>query len=689
MFSKRSLGITAVVVFIIIIAAFVILATYDFNQFKPRISEIVRTHTGRKLHMEGDVRLSIGLSPKLTVQSVTFQNASWGSRQELARVKQLEIQVDLLPLFLGKVKVRRLSLLEPDILLESNASGRSNLAFDLPKESEKESLEATPQGKKSSSEIFLAIREVYLENAKLAVKDYRSKSTKTLEIEKLTFHSPGYTEPLDVKIEAFFRGTPFRVSGTLGAISNLLRHDRSWPIKLDVNVLDTSVTAEGTIDDPLYMKAADLRLSASSTDLSTLQMMAGLPLPNVPCSISGRLKYRDAGKLEITGVQLKLAGTTVNGEVSAERLQSVPLIVAKLKSDSLDLRSLLTTGQEKLAKGPSLPGSTEKDKIFPDKPFDFSFLNRFTVSMNVEITRLMMPRFAADELHIKAGVKNGRLKISPVTSKIGGGRLKGDLDMVLQGKSIVVSTSFSAENVDLDWMAKTLQVKEDLQGSLNMTVRLKGRGNSVAGIMAGLDGDIIATMGKGRLPLSNLHLLESDIVASLLKLLNPFGENIDKTAVNCLVIDFNIAKGKAKSDIILIDDPRKTLVGRADVNLGNEDLDVWLDSKPKEGIGLEQTGKFSVSLGELTRSFKLGGTLAHPVVELDTLKTAETVGTALLGPVGVAWLLVSGTSGQEDPCANAMKIVGQGAYKQETSGGKIKGFFNKLKKTINKGSTSE
>lgn len=682
MLSKRPLAIVAIVVFIIIVAAVGFLATYDFNQLKPRISDIVRTHTGRELQMEGNVKLAIGLSPRLTVQSVTFQNASWGSRPELARVKKLEIQVDLLPLILGKIKVRRLSLLEPDILVERNTSGRSNLAFDLPRESGKEPLEATQQEKKRNSEIFLAIREVYLENAKLTVKDYRTKSTKTLEIEKLTLHSPGYAEPLDVKLEALFNGTPFRVSGTLGAISNLFRHDTHWPIKLDVNVLDTSVTAEGTIDDPLNMKAADLQFYASGADLSTLQGMSGRPLPNVPVGISGHLRYRGAEKLDVTGVQIKLAGSTVNGEVSAERLQGVPVIVATLKSDSLDLRPLLTTGQKKLPEGTSPPGSTEKDKIFPDKPFDVRFLNRFGASVDVEIARLVMPGFAAEDLHLRAGVKNGRLKISPFTSHIGGGRLTGALEMVPQGKGIDVSTSIDAGDVDLGWIAKTLQIKGDLQGLMKLTVRLKGRGNSVAGIMAGLDGDIVATMGKGHLPLTYLNLIEGDIGKNLLKLVNPLDEAIDETPVNCLVIDFNIVKGKAKSDIILIDDPHKTLVGRTDVDLGTEELDVWLDSKPKGGIGSEQTGKIGISMEELARSFKLGGTLAHPEVEVDALKTAQTVGTILLGPVGVAWLLVSGTSGEEDPCANAMKIAGQGAYKQETSGGKAEGFFDKLKNTI-------
>ena len=89
--------------------------------------------------------------------------------------------------------------------------------------------------------------------------------------------------------------------------------------------------AEGTIDDPLNLQAADLPLSASGADLSTLPRMAGRPLPSVPFGISGRLRHRGAGRLDVTGVQSKPAGSTINGEVSAERLKGVPLIVAKLQ----------------------------------------------------------------------------------------------------------------------------------------------------------------------------------------------------------------------------------------------------------------------------------------------------------------------------------------------------------------------
>jgi uncharacterized protein involved in outer membrane biogenesis len=80
-------GIVAVLLIAIIVAAYLILSTYDYNKFKPRIAKVVEDATGRKLTLAGDIDLEVGLSPTLVVEDVSFQNATWGSRPELAKLK--------------------------------------------------------------------------------------------------------------------------------------------------------------------------------------------------------------------------------------------------------------------------------------------------------------------------------------------------------------------------------------------------------------------------------------------------------------------------------------------------------------------------------------------------------------------------------------------------------------------------
>ena len=126
---KWILGILAALILAVVITVYIVLSSYDFNSLKPTITKEVRDATGRELTLGGDIALKIGLIPSLVVEDVRFQNATWGSRPDLAKIKRFELQVALLPLITGDIRIRRLVAIEPDILIETDKSGKSNLEF--------------------------------------------------------------------------------------------------------------------------------------------------------------------------------------------------------------------------------------------------------------------------------------------------------------------------------------------------------------------------------------------------------------------------------------------------------------------------------------------------------------------------------------------------------------------------------
>ena len=88
-----------------------------------------------------------------------------------------------------------------------------------------------------------------------------------------------------------------------------------------------------------------------------------------------------------------------------------------------------------------------------------------------------------------------------------------------------------------------------------------------------------------------------------------------------------------------------------------------------EDIMISRFGKFSVRkkqarrgrnpLSDITKPFKLGGTLAHPSLQIDVAGSVTTIGAALLRPAGWTYLLVSGSSGEKTPCELAMEAAGK------------------------------
>jgi uncharacterized protein involved in outer membrane biogenesis len=88
---KWIMGIAAVLIIILIVAGYVILSSYDFNKLKPQIARAARDATGRELTLGGDIDLDIGFAPALVVEDVSFQNAPWGSRPEMAKIGRFEV----------------------------------------------------------------------------------------------------------------------------------------------------------------------------------------------------------------------------------------------------------------------------------------------------------------------------------------------------------------------------------------------------------------------------------------------------------------------------------------------------------------------------------------------------------------------------------------------------------------------
>ncbi len=221
-------------------------------------------------------------------------------------------------------------------------------------------------------------------------------------------------------------------------------------------------------------------------------------------------------------------------------------------------------------------------------------------------------------------------------------------------------------------MLKKLEISQGLDGVLDLNINLKGQGKSVAALMAGLNGDVIAILSESQMPVEYLNLVGADLATSLLKIVNPFAKKIESAQINCAVCDFNIKDGLAKSDVIMIDDPEKTLLSEGTVNFKTEALDFGIHTKPKEGLGTKETGKVSLSLGAITKPFKLGGTLANPSLGISPERAVKTVGSALMGPGSLASLFVSVSSGKENPCAAALKIAGEGTPKTTAKPGKEK-----------------
>ena len=128
---KIILAILAGIILTCFLVVIVVVSTYDYNKFKPMITNIAKKYTGRKLTLAADIKVKLSLSPTLQVNNVSFQNAPWSSHPEMIRAKQIEVQLALIPLIKGNINVKRLTLINPDLMMEISKSGKTNLEFGM------------------------------------------------------------------------------------------------------------------------------------------------------------------------------------------------------------------------------------------------------------------------------------------------------------------------------------------------------------------------------------------------------------------------------------------------------------------------------------------------------------------------------------------------------------------------------
>ena len=122
-------GLVALLV-AVAVAGYVVLSTMDFDYLRPRIEAEAKKATGRDLKIAGQIRVQPSLTPTLAIDRVSFANAPWGSSPEMVTLERFEVEVALMPLLSGDIDIRRLVVVKPKILLETNAEGQANWSLE-------------------------------------------------------------------------------------------------------------------------------------------------------------------------------------------------------------------------------------------------------------------------------------------------------------------------------------------------------------------------------------------------------------------------------------------------------------------------------------------------------------------------------------------------------------------------------
>jgi len=692
----RVVAVIAVLLVAVVVALLIVLNTIDWSRYQAPVVERVEAATGRRLAVDGTLRVHIGLRPGVVVEGVRFQNASWASQPEMVKVGRFQVQIALWPLLFGRVEVARIVLSDCDIDLETDAKGRGNWVF-TPREAAPPPAPGkppappppgTPESKggepSAPAETLALIREVVIERSRLVYSDGVTRARRELEIERLAASMEDAQAPLGLDLAVRYDGEPVTARATVGRVAGLLA---GGPIDLDLHAEAGGATLAlaGPIRKPLEGRDFNLAVDVEGRSLASLSALAGSALPALgPYRLAAKLSDGEQ-RYNVEDLDLKIGESSLHGRVSALLSGARPRIEADLDSPLLRLEDLgagggsetagpaASSGTQAAAPAPTAPAAGgDGGRVLSDEPLPLDALSSADAKVSLRVARLVRDTLELRELRTTVALDDRRLVIDPLRTELVGGALDGTVG--LDGRAVPprLDLRLDLDQLDSAKLLAALGVTEALKGArVDGSVVLGGRGRSPRALAASLDGEISLEVGSGKI---DRAWAEAQL-GGWAPLIVGSGDKKDIPSLNCAISRFGVETGVARAQGLAVDLPRLAVLGEGKVDLRSEKLDLDLEPVVKDARA-----------GLVTPPAKLGGTFANPKFALDEKALGEKavgIAAALLkgkSVVGGANLETSpGLEGCEELIAKQGKLTGQSESKAATQ--EVK---KKLKKEVKK-----
>ena len=619
--------ILVVVVVAVVAAGVAVVKSIDLNQYRGLIAEKAEAATGRKLTLAGDIYLKLfTLSPSIAIDDVSFANAPWGSRPEMAKLKRLEAQVALLPLLSKQIEIKRFVLVSPDILLETDANGKGNWEFGAaPPPGGGEGAAgapAAPQGGGPAPQI--TVNEVDVKDGTLTYRNGKTKQTTTIELAGLSAKADSSASPLVFEISGAYNKAPFEAKGTLGPLAEIQAPTKPFPVDVEAKAGGAKIKVVGTIAQLAAAKGLDLNLSAEGKSLGDLAVFApGVPAIG-PYRLAGHVGDKDANMV-IDHMDAMLGKSDLAGEVTLVKADK-PTVRANLTSKLIDLTELQAAAGGGAPGGAANPEAAPQStaagggdgRLFSDAPLPVAGLKAANADVKLSAGKVVTKGPVLDNLTVTLALNNGKLTIKPLQADVVGGRIDSETVLDASQSQPVLSVSAKARDLDLAALAAELKINQKISGKMNFEGVANGQGGSVRAIMAGLNGHTDLSIGEMRVD----NTLMKIVMADLAKAVAGSG---DASKINCVVSRFDITKGLAESKVLVADAESVTIRGSGTINLATEQLNLYLDPSPK-----------AAAVVDLAIPVKITGTLAKPSVAPDAMAAAKKLGSTVAGVAGAA-----------------------------------------------------
>lgn len=601
-------GIVVVVALLALLIAF-----FPWDVLRGPFNRYVTEKTGRHFEITRRLDVKLGRTTRILADGLEFANPEWARNPMLVKAEGAEVQIELLPLLRRRVVMPLIALREPQLGLQIEPDGRRSWALGRdtgdPANLPEIGALALDQGSVHfvASEHGADIRADFTIAGPLRLAPRAAAPGAQAQPEG----APDAALPLAFAAKGTWQKEPFTARGRTGNVLYLREALRQpFPAEFEATAANTTLRAKGSIASLATLEGADASFTLQGKDLQELYQLVGMVLPATPrYSLQGRLSKQNE-VWHIREIDGKLGNSDLQGELAFDRRVAVPLLTGKLQSRTLDFVDLAPLvglqEQPRSAAGvPQVKGrrpapvrDAADGKVLPSAELDVDRLRRMNADVSYRAARIThVKKLPLDRMSVHVRLKDGVLDLDQMNLGVAGGSLAGRVRIDGAKDPAVAEVRLDARSLQLARLFPNAKLTKASVGSIHGDIDLKGRGNTVAKMLATSDGAVALLMGSGRI--SNLLMEIAGIDgAEIIKFFMQGDENVQ---LRCAAAAFDVKDGLMSSRAVVFDTSDTVIYGSGAISLATEAMDFTLRPYPKD-----------MSILSLRSPLKVGGTFAKP-----------------------------------------------------------------------------
>ncbi|MBN8873039.1 MAG: AsmA family protein [Rhodospirillales bacterium] len=625
------------------------IAVFRWDWLIPIVEARASATLQRPVHIT-HLHVGLGRILHITAEGVTVDNPKdWPAGDPpLVNLDRLDLDVDAWAyLRHGQLVIPTIGLQKPVVALRQAQDGATNYAL---------SLSGSASDSAPSNSAPTQISALHITDGTIDAKLAKLRTDATVAV---ATQGDGDDARIVAQARGTYGGAPVTADLTGGALLSLRDGGKPWPVTLKAQNGGTRVSLDGTLQDPVHLAGANLKLLLSGPDMGQLEPLTGIPIPKTPpYKISGNLDFADR-RIQFRNFQGQVGNSDLEGTFDIDPTKQRPELVAKLASRRVDLTDLggflgANPGGGKPAvagkparteAAPAKSGTT----LLPNTPINLPRLTWADIHLTYRGHRIEGRSMPLDDLSVALDIDDGVMRVHPVSFGVGQGKIVVNATLTPQNdRTMRANVDIDLRQVDVGRLMAATHAFGGA-GTISGTGRLDTFGNSVASFLANGNGGLRFGMAGGDLSALLVDLSGLQFGNALLSALGV----PQRTQVECLVGDLPLERGIMSVHAFVIDTGEGIINGAGSVNMRDESLDLSLRTEAKH-----------FTIGSLPTPINIGGTFRSPAIRPGAegvVRGGIAAGLAAVFPPLAALPTIQFGVGDDHRCESLLSQARQGA----------------------------